>query len=64
MRISILRENHTIPNDYFKIAEFYDAYTPTLLLKELIDEAYEAGNATFKVVIDFPENKVTENAEE
>lgn len=54
MRITVSKENCTIKDDYIKLAEFYDAYSPTLFIKSLIDEAYENGNTTIKVDIDFP----------
>ena len=55
MRITVLKENYTIKDEYSKIAEFYDAFYAGVFLNQLMDDAYQDGKITLKVVIDFPE---------
>ena len=55
MRITVLKENYTIKDEYSRIAEFEDAFHAGIFLNQLMDNAYQDGKITLKVVIDFPE---------
>ena len=55
MRITVLKENYTIKDEYSRIAEFEDAFHAGIFLNQLMDDAYQDGKITLKVVIDFPE---------
>lgn len=52
MRMTISREIEK--GDFCKIAELYDSFYLSMLMKALIDEAFYSGNANFQVKIDFP----------
>lgn len=53
MRITISEEIKK--DDVVKLAEVYDAYYASMLMKALFDEAHESGIVSFVVDVDFPE---------
>ena len=55
MIIKVSKENYTIPNEYIKIAEFYDAFHVSEFVKNLVDEAEEAGKDKYLIDISFDE---------
>lgn len=59
MRITISEEIKK--NDVVKLAEVFDTYYASMLMKALFDEAHESGIARFVVDVDFPEVKKNES---
>ena len=55
MIIKVSKENYTIPNEYIKIAEFYDAFHVSEFIKDLVDKAEETGKDKYLIDISFYE---------